>query len=625
MRVKLPQSQDERLNKIDQKIRGKSILALPKLHEPILEWIRLDRPLIGHRKRDFKLEPFWPPVYLDNHPSKVLVNGRQTFKTTYCSDKVAHGATTNTGVEVCYVVDNEPHLSAFSRQRLRRETFLSNHKLAQFLPYGRANVGQIDTLNGTVIYLRTDEGEYRHVEGLSNYYLVFDETQYHDFQFVSHATYSLTQTHGKFETLGIGGEAGSEWHDRWEQSDQRHWQYDNDGFYTDKSTGRKWDGQQWRAGLVFDNDGLICNSDNDLKGILAGSWVPQRPENTEVRGYWMPQEIFARIPLTIYDAIHKYKVPATISIEWQEKNNPKSIYLSHCRGQFFKAERRPITPAMVKACMEHYGYLSLLTGEQVRSLKRIHGNSLRVLGGVDFGSSIVSPTTYLAIHIHWRKSGRYQLAWIEPIAQTDHPFDKAKLIAGRLLEYGVDLTVGDIGHGQDMIPIIQSGGRDSHDIPFTGVGKSKFWSSRTIGDETKPQMRIQTEIDERGEQLARVQIDKTTTIQQFIDFIGWKIPVANIREPWLDRPEMSDHVIPKFMIPSAEPWTVDYLVKDFSATTRKDLEKIQDEAVEDPRQKAVKSFNHPTDSMMANIYCLVADNSYDEGAYRISVGKRRGL
>lgn len=613
---------ETRLSDAERAVNPKATLELPKLQDKILEWINLDRPLIGHRKRDFKLEPFWVFVYLDNHPSKILVNGRQTFKTTYCTDRIAHEATTKSGVEVCYVVDNESHLSAFSRQRLRRETLLANERLRQYLPYGRANVGQIDLQNGTVIYLRTDESEYRHVESLSNSYLALDETQYHDFQFISHATYSLTITHGQFETLGIGGEAGSDWHARWEQSDQRHWIYDDADPYHDKSTGRQWAGQHWRSKLEFDSDGNVSNGDMDLKGILAGSWVPQRPENTEVRGYWMPQEIFARIPLTIYDAIHKYKVPATISIEWQEKNNPKSIYLSHCRGLFFKAERRPITPAMVRACMEHYGYLSLLTGEQCRTLKRLHGNSLRVLGGVDFGSSTVSPTTYLAIILHWRKSGRFQLAWIEPISQTDHPFDKAKHICDRLLEYDVDLSVGDIGHGQDMIPIIQSGGRDSHDVPFAGVGKGKFWSCRTIGDETKPQMRITQEADEKGVQLGRVQIDKTTTIQQFVDFIGWQIPVADIRQPWLDRPNMSDYVIPKFMIPNLEPWTVDYLIKDFSATTRKDLEKIQDEAVEDPRQKATKSYNHPADSMMANIYCLVADNSYDPAAFHVSVGRR---
>ena len=116
---------------------------------------------------------------------------------------------------------------------------LANDKLKAFLPHGgRAAVDTLEVLNGSVIYMVTDEGEYKNVEGKSNYYLVFDEAQYHDLQFLAHATYSLTQTHGQFETLGIGGEAGSDWDNRWISSDQRHWIYDDQSDYTDPSTGR---------------------------------------------------------------------------------------------------------------------------------------------------------------------------------------------------------------------------------------------------------------------------------------------------------------------------------------------------------------------------------------------------
>jgi len=192
-----------RLTAAEKRMNPEVVAALPLLEKNILDWIKKNRPKIGHRDRDFRLEPFWPPVYLDNHPNKCAVCGRQTFKTTYCTDRCAHRATTREGVEITYVTDNDAHLSAFSRQRLRRETFLANPMLRQFLPYGsRAAVQQIDLLNMTTIYLRTDEQEYRSVEGLSNDLLEFDETQYHEYQFVSHATYSLTQTHGQFETLG---------------------------------------------------------------------------------------------------------------------------------------------------------------------------------------------------------------------------------------------------------------------------------------------------------------------------------------------------------------------------------------------------------------------------------------
>ena len=160
---------EDRLIRAEKSIDPEAVSVLPTLEKNILDWIKYSRPKIGNRDRDFRLEPFWPQVYLDNHPNKCIVCGRQTFKTTYCTDRCAHCATTNAGVEVTYVTDNDAHLSAFSRQRLRRETFLANPILKQFLPYGsRAAVQQIDLENQTVIYLRTDEQEYRSVEGLSN-------------------------------------------------------------------------------------------------------------------------------------------------------------------------------------------------------------------------------------------------------------------------------------------------------------------------------------------------------------------------------------------------------------------------------------------------------------------------
>ena len=76
------------------------------------------------------------------------------------------------------------------------------------------------------------------------------------------------------------------------------------------------------------------------------------------------------------------------------------------------------------------------------------------------------------------------------------------------------------------------------------------------------------------------------------------------------------------MIPFKNDWETDYLVNDFTAITRKDLEEIQEIRVEDPRQRPRKEFNHPPDTVMSIIYCLVASNNYDESRYSIR-GTRR--
>jgi len=60
-----------------------------------------------------------------------------------------------------------------------------------------------------------------------------------------------------------------------------------------------------------------------------------------------------------------------------------------------------------------------------------------------------------------------------------------------------------------------------------------------------------------------------------------------------------------------------------TSITRKDLESVQEVKVEDPRQKARKEYNHPPDSVMSIIYCLIADQNYDESAFRITPAKKR--
>jgi len=568
-------------------------VQLPPLPESILPWINEARPQVGALKRNFNLEPFWVDIYNDNHPQVMIVNGRQTFKTTYCSDKIAHYATTHPNCEVCYVADNESHLSAFSKQRLRRNTFKENPLLRQFLPHGQANVREISLLNNSIIYLRTDEAEYRHVEGLSNALLILDESQYHDLQFLSHATYSLTQTRGQLQVLGIGGEAGSEYHKMWEASDQRIWTYDN---------------PNWREDLQFDSQGNIVNQPEELRGILSGHWEPTKPQNTEIHGYHMPQTIFARIPMSIEEAIHKYHVSARNSIEWQRLHNPPSIFSSHCLGEFFRAERRPITPEMVRNCMDEQ--FALLRPEEVRELKEVFGNEIRVLGGVDFGSGASgASSTVVSIIIHWRKSGRYQIAWIERRPQ-EHQLDQARYISELFTSYNIDFGVGDLGYGAIQVDAIQRGGRDSQDVKFNGVGKKRFTGCRTHGDETKPEQEFKQTTDEHGLEKGRIQIDKTTTIQNFIDLVGW----------YVSHPTRSDEEQlkrTKLLIPSRIDYETDFLIDDFTSITRKDLAENPEEIDVDPRQKARKEFNHPPDSVMAIVYCIVADNNYDAGAFSI--------
>ncbi len=465
--------------------------------------------------------------------------------------------------------------------------------MERYLPHGKANVGRIKLLNGSVIYLVTDENKYHGVEGKSNEVLILDEAQAQDVGFLPVAMYSLSKTHGRFYAFGIGGEAGSPYYKMWKRTDQREWTYDD---------------VDWRDRLEFDKHGAISNKQKELDEILQGRWVAQNPTNKDYRGYRFPQRIFPHIPLTILDAVTKYKVQPELSIEYQEKHYPRSMFLSHCEGDFYKAERRPITPEMVEAC--YVNYLKLLLPQDVIDLKALYGEEIYILGGVDFGSGPSASKTVAAIIIHWRKVNRYQLAWIDP-RPAEHPMDQARYITELFHKYEVDFAVGDWGYGQDQIPLIQGGGRDANDQKFEGIGRHKFRGCQTIGNEIKPNSEYSQNTDEHGIDQDRIQIDKTTVIQNFIDFVGMSVSHSLY-------PNDAEFNRPMLMIPHFYDWQTDFLMDDMTAITRKDLDEVQEVRTEDPRQKAMKQFNHPPDSVMAIIYCMVAGQNHNPSAYQIT-------
>ena len=161
----------------------KKVSLTPQLPTDNLEWIKKARPYVGNVKRTFEWEPFWVDVYSDKSPNIVVVNGRQTFKSTFGTDIIGCYATSHDNSEVTYIVDREDRVSAWSKQRFRKDTMLRNELLASFLMHGRANVGEINLTNNSVIYVRTDENEYNNVQGMTNSLMVYDECQYQELQF----------------------------------------------------------------------------------------------------------------------------------------------------------------------------------------------------------------------------------------------------------------------------------------------------------------------------------------------------------------------------------------------------------------------------------------------------------
>ena len=173
------ESFEKKLEEIEKQINPvekKSVIG--QLPIDNLEWIKIARPYVGKVQRNFEWEPFWLDVYSDKSPNIVVVNGRQTFKSTFGTDIIGCYATSHDNSEVTYIVDREDRVSAWSKQRFRKDTMLRNELLMPFLMHGRANVGEINLTNNSVIYVRTDENEYNNVQGMTNSLMMYDESQY---------------------------------------------------------------------------------------------------------------------------------------------------------------------------------------------------------------------------------------------------------------------------------------------------------------------------------------------------------------------------------------------------------------------------------------------------------------
>jgi hypothetical protein len=545
---------------------------LETLPSNITEWIDHARPQVEGKKRNFLVAPFWVPIYNDPHDYIMIMGGRQIFKSTACTDFIAAEATVNPGIQICYVTHDENNLSTFSKQRLKIGTFLVNPVLSKFLRHP-GNVREISLKNNSTIYLVTDNYQYRHLEGKSPTLCILDEAQYQDLEHFGKVHQTMMATKGRVKIFGIGGEAGSPYEKLWNETNQMEWHYDDDS---------------WRDKLEFDSKGLVIGE--YLRDVLQGRWIPQNPSSEYFIGYHIPQTIFPTIPLTEQDAVEKYKIHPRFSIEYQKRKNSDALFRSHTLGTFYNSPNKPITREMILRCTEPYRYLSLLRPSDVTELKRTFGDEITIGMGVDFGSGL-SSVTAIAVVILWKKSNRIQIAFIEK-RPPENQLKQAQIITELFKEFSCDIGVGDLGYGANQVKLIQDGGYSvDTGVKYSGVGDDKFYGSRTISDYTKPFQMFDDTIDEHGEQVGRVQIDKTSSIEELIGIISRTM-------------SHNGYKYTKLIIPTKHDYETDFLCNELISISRKDVVTL--DKITDPRQKPKKEYNHPPDSVMSLIYSVIA-------------------
>lgn len=581
--------------------------------EDFFEWILTVRPEIDNKPYSFLPYPFWHHILDDEHHQLMAMAGRQVFKSTWFCNILAHLATTvknSTGVYCSY---DDESVSKFS-YRYRQQT-LNKHPLLRSVCSGKrtgmpGQVGKVLFENGSQTLIVSDESHFTHVEGSSPNVVCLDECQYLELEHLGIVYEALSTTMGKLRFAGIGGEAGSELERLWKQTTMSEWRFKD---------------KYWRDKLHYDHTGRLVVEDY-LTEVMDGRWIAQNKHNAEFPGYHLPQTIFPHIPATIANALER-KLPIRFSIEYKQKNYPKALYIAHTLGGFYEAQRRPITEEMVRACMEPYSYLKLIPPEfasEVIELKNIFGKQIKILMGVDYGSGKAGRgATVPVIIIKWKRhhtaESRYQLVWIEE-RPPENPDDQAEYLANLHNIYGVDAGCGDLGYGADRVKKMQEGGYNRKiGTPWNGTGNLKFIGTRTIAREAQKLEFKERELDESGDVVQQIILDKTQVLDDFISFIQWYVP----------HPTFPDEEIlsrPKLMIPYMYDQEVEWLIKDWTGLIRKDIEPEIDKAIEDERQHARKEYNHPADSLSAMCQALVADQqpepSYEVGG--IYTGPRGG-
>mgnify|MGYP001192116924 FL=1 len=565
---------------------------MPKMPDNIQDWMNEIRTIVDGKERgtNMLVAPFWNDIYNDDFWDVMVVAGRQVFKTTFCTDVLGYYATTKKGAECCYVTHDETSLSAFSNQRMRVGTFLENQALKIFAKQSgtMGSVGELALKNNSTIYMTTDQHGYKHVEGKSLAICVLDEAQYQDVEYLSKLEQTMRITRGKLRVLGIGGESGSPYERMWNRTDQREWHYKH---------------KDWRDKLEFNDEGLVI--DEYMRDVLQGTWVSRVPDNTLFHGYHVPQSLSCLVPISIHDAVEKYKTAAKFSIESQEREYPSSIFKTHVLGTFHRATRRPVTRETVLRCMNKK--IALLKPDEVKEIVKERKDAI-VSFGVDFGSGPANSSTVACVLIQFKDDNRYQIAWIEKRPQ-ENQLDQARYLNALFKSYNCEMGMGDLGYGAIQVKVIQDGGADrlTGEL-FTGVGSNKFYGCHSIASDTKPFQIHEGVSDEHGDEVGKISIDKTASIQEFIDVLDRKIP-----DP--DNPKDPKKARTQLIIPFKDDFETEWLINDFTSITRKDLAKIEDIDITDPRQRPRKEFNHPRDSVMAIIYAYQAIKQKDASSW----------
>ena len=496
---------------------------LPLLPKDRLQWEYHCRKIIKGKPNRMKYFIPIQKAFVDLHPFQFWLWARQWGKTVSLGSILAHAATTNYDYDQTYFNFKLDALRTFSNNKFRQDVF-GKEPLSKYLKSIGSNIGatnKVETYTRSIIDMLLPGTEWENAQGKSNRRMVIDEGQDHNWSKYHNTKETMADTMGDTIIAGVGGYVDTDYHQIWKTTNQMEYQYKRGEPY------QGYDNMSWRADLEFNGDGLVY--DDYMIDVQEGDWIPKAPNNFSRHGYRISQTFNPKIPLTIQDAIEKYKVNPEWSIEWK-KNDPTYLDIDFRRNvmaEFVEGDLKPITE---KDMLNLFDDTQSLT-----KADDVNYDLGPVIIGIDWGGG--SKTIIWIWQCIDVKSLIFKLLWVERVdtGDTDEQWEIVKNLCDA---YEPDFISIDAGGASDRVQRTQKRyGNRSRRIIYTVRPEAPL---PTIKEEIKQSLEL------------RYVIDRTFSINRIIDLI---------KHPYKEKDFISNRII----LPGKDFEKVKWIIPQFVA------------------------------------------------------------
>lgn len=506
---------DKKMAETNKKKADDLQIDFTKFQIPYYDWTLKFRKIIEGHENVLKYLPMWHKPYQDEHPWQFYCVARQEGKTTHAGGKLAY-ILSQMHKKATYVTFSDESLRSFSNDKFRGSILHPDNPELYAIIKGSGNdrgaVSRVESLSNSSVSLVTHANKMHHVIGKSNDLMVIDEVQSIDLDSFEEAQESQSWTQGDKMFAGVGGYIGTMHHKYWLSTNQMKYQFKK---------------ETWRDGLEFNSDGLVW--DDYLIDLCAGDWLESAPKNWTRHGYWMPQQILPNIPLTIDDAINKYKVAKEYSIEYKRSIYSTSFYLRNVEAQFVKGQTKPFTKDMILRLFDRS--LAFTRPEEVDHSKG------RVYAVSDWGGGQSAYTVPMIAQCIHPTAPIFKILYITRLDEPDVERQADQFI-NLCNAYEVDKIGIDAG----------GGARQAQKTETTFVTRCTRISYRE-----RPQQPLPTDVEwQKLESENRFSIDRSYSLERLKDM--------------MDNPyQQGNYAFPRFIIPAADLQKVAWIADDFEA------------------------------------------------------------